>query len=119
MVDMADLAGYKEKLPEVLDGGSFKNVIQNEGNGEVERNLPYLIFHHAVDRKAESVIREGNFKLVKTWKENRLELFDLSKDLSEANDLSEKMPEKTNELHEKLVEFLNKVDAETRQTKKK
>jgi len=116
---LADLAGYKEKLPEVLDGGSFKNVIQNEGNGEVERNLPYFIFHHAVSRKAQSAIREGNFKLVKTWKENRLELFDLSKDLSEANDLSEKMPEKTKELHEELVEFLTKVDAETRQTKKR
>ena len=51
-VDMADLTGYKEKLPEVLDGGSFKNVIQNEGNGEVKRNLPCLIFHHAADRKA-------------------------------------------------------------------
>ena len=115
---LADLAGYKEKLPDVLDGGSFKNVIQNEGNGEVKRNLPYLIFHHAVDRKAQSAIREGNFKLVKTWKENRLELFDLSKDLSEANDLSEKMPEKTKQLHEKLVGFLTKVDAETRQTGK-
>ncbi len=116
---LADLAGYKEKLPEVLDGGSFKSVIQNEGNGEVQRNLHYFIFHHAVNRKAQSAIREGNFKLVKTWKENRLELFDLSKDLSEANDLSEKMPEKTKELHEKLVEFLTKVDAETRQTKKR
>ena len=53
----------------VLDGGSFKNVIQNEGNGEVKINLPYLIFHHAVVRKAESAIREGHFKLVKTWNE--------------------------------------------------
>ena len=78
----------------VLDGGSFKNVIQNEGNGEVKINLPYLIFHHAVVRKAESAIREGHFKLVKTWNEKRLELFELSKDLSEGNDLSEKMPEK-------------------------
>ena len=116
---LADLAGYRQKLPEMLDGGSFKDVILNGGRGEVKRNVPYLIFHHAVDRRAQSAIREGNFKLVKTWKENRLELFDLSKDLSEANDLSEAMPKKTEELHDQLVTFLAKVDAETRQIRKK
>ena len=116
---LADLSGYKEKLPEVLDGGSYKYVIHNDGVGEVKRNLPYLIFHHAVNRKAQSAIREGRYKLVKTWKGNKLELFDLSKDISEENDLSKIMPEKTKELHGKLVEFLTKVDAETRQTRGK
>lgn len=115
---LADLAGYKENLPEVLDGGSFKNVVQNEGKGEVERNRPYLIFHHAVDRKAQSAIREGNFKLVKTWKENQLELFDLSKDIGEENNLAETMPEKVKELDEKLTSFLSEVNAETKRTKK-
>ena len=91
---LAELAGYKEKLPEVLDGGSFASVINNNGKGKVERNLPYLIFHHAVDRKAQSAIREENYKLVKTWKGNHLELFDLSKDISEENNLAESLPEK-------------------------
>jgi arylsulfatase A len=115
---LADLAGYKEKLPEVLDGGSFKNVVQNEGMGEVKRNRPYLIFHHAVDRKAQSAIREDNFKLVKTWKGNQLELFDLSKDIGEENNLAETMPDKVKELDEKLTLFLSQVNAETRKTKK-
>ena len=113
---LADLAGYKEELPEVLDGGSFKNVIHHEGKGEVSRNRPYLIFHHAVNRRPQSAIREGNFKLVKTWEQNKLELFDLSKDVSEANNLAEEMPEKTRELEEKLVSFLKEVDAETKRT---
>jgi len=116
---LADLAGYNKELPVVLDGGSVKQVIFNNGAGEVKRSLPYLIFHHAVDRKAQSAIREGHFKLVKTWKQDRLELFDLSKDLSEAHDLSAKMPEKTQVLHEKLVTFLTRVGAETKQTRKK
>lgn len=116
---LADLAGYKEKLPDVLDGGSIKNVIQNQGKGVVERKCPYLIFHEAVDRKAQSAIREGNFKLVKTWKGNKLELFDLSKDVSEEYNLAEKMPEKVKDMDKKIVSFLTKVNAETRQTKKK
>ena len=116
---LADLAGYKEKLPTVLDGGSFRNVIHNKGKGKVERERPYLIFHHAVDRKAQSAIREGNFKLVKTWKGNQLELFDLSKDVSEENNLAQKMPEKVKDLEEKLVSFLSEFGAEKQQTKKK
>jgi arylsulfatase A-like enzyme len=115
---LADLAGFPEKLPEALDGGSFKNVIHNQGRGEISRNHPYLIFHHAVNRRPQSAIREGNYKLVKTWEQNRLELFDLSKDVSEATNLAEEMPEKTRELEEKLITFLEEVGAETKRTEK-
>jgi len=45
-----------------------------------------------------------------------LELFDLSNDVSEENDLAEKMPEKVKELDEKLVSFMNRVPAEKKQT---
>lgn len=55
--------------------------------------------------------------LVKTWKTGKLELFDLSKDRSEANDLSVKMPEKTKELDRALTAFLTQVKATTVQTK--
>ena len=56
---------------------------------------------------------------MKTWKGNQLELFDLSKDVSEENNLAEKMPEKVTDMDEKLVSFLTRVNAETEQTKKK
>jgi len=116
---MADLAGYEEALPEVLDGGSMKSVIHNNGKGEIQRERPYLVFHHAVDRRPQSAIREGNYKLVKTWPDKPLELFDLSKDVSEANNLAKEMPELAKEMEQKLVSFLEEVDAETKQTKRK
>ena len=34
--------------------------------------------------------------------------------MSEARDLSQKMPEKTAKLHQMMVDFLTEVDAETR-----
>ncbi len=114
---LADLAGYPEELPDVLDGGSMTEVIKNNGKGEVDRIRDFLIFHHAVNRNPQSAIREGNYKLVKTWYRDEVELFDLSTDVSEENDLSEKMPEKTKELEEKLVSFLEEVGAETKKTK--
>jgi hypothetical protein len=85
--------------------------------GEVKRQRPYLIFHQAVDRNAQSALRWRDLKLVKTWKTGKLELFDLSKDLSEANDLSVKMPEKTKEFDRALTAFITEVKATTVQTK--
>jgi len=115
---MADLAGYQPALPERMDGGSIKPVLQNAGVGEVKRQRPYLIFHQAFDRTAQSAIRWGDFKLVKTWKSGQLELFNLSKDLSEANNLAAKLPQKTAELDQTLTTFLSQVKATTVKTKK-
>jgi len=114
---MAELAGYQPALPVTIDGGSMTAVLRNAGVGEVKRQRPYLIFHQAYDRNAQSALRWGDFKLVKTWKTGKLELFDLSKDLSEANDLSVEMPEKTKELDQTLSAFLTQVKATTIQTK--
>ena len=107
----AELAGCADKLPENIDGGSLRELLHNDGQGKVERSRPYLVFHQAVDRTPLSAIRSGDYKLVKTWRKEQLELFDLSRDLSEAEDLSEKLPVKAAELHSKLLEYLNQVDA--------
>ena len=112
----ADLAGYYNKLPSNIDGGSLLSVFKNGNAGKVERPNPFLVYHQAVDRSAASAIRLGDYKLVKTWKSNRLELFDLSKDISEENDLSQRIPSKTRELHQKLNDYLTEVGAETRRT---
>jgi len=111
---IAELAGYDGQLPTALDGGSLMPALLNKGRGEVKRNNPFLIFHQAVARSAETSLMLGNYKLVKTWNRNQLELFDLSRDLSEANDLSKKHPAKTRELHALMVNFLDEVGAETR-----
>jgi len=59
----------------------------------------------------------GRFQIGEDLETGKLELFDLSKDLSEANDLSAKMPEKTKELDQTLTAFLAQVKATTVQTK--
>ncbi len=108
---IADLVGYAKPLPEALDGGSLKSVLLNGGRGEVKRSNPFLIFHQAVARNAETSLILDNYKLVKTWNRNRLELFDISKDIGEAKDLSKQMEAKTNELHQLMVNFLEEVGA--------
>lgn len=111
---IAELAGYPKPLPKTLDGGSLTEVIFNRGQGTINRNHPFLIFHHAVDRTSQTALIHGDHKLVKTWNEDRLELFDLSESVSEEEDLSKKLPQKTAELHSMMVNFLDEVKAETR-----
>ena len=102
----ADLAGYPRELPHNIDGGSLRHVLHRGGEGQVQRRQPFLIFHQAVDRKLISAIRLGNYKLVKTWRKNKLERFDLSRDLGEVDDLSTRRSKKTQELESLLLGFL-------------
>ena len=111
------MAGYQGLLPNILDGGNIQSIIHNNGKGKVERNSPYLIFHQAANRKPISAIRFGDYKLVKHWIYNKLELFDLSTDIEEKVDLSKKMPDIVKKLDKALIKFLEDADAETKQTK--
>ena len=113
---IARLAGYEDPLPKILDGGNIQSIIHNGGLGTVERNSPFLIFHQAANRKPISAIRWGNYKLVKDWRFNKFELFDLSKDIEEKNDLSKQMPELVEKLNDALTQFLDQANAETQQT---
>jgi len=116
---IADLAGFKKALPDSLDGGPMTNVLLNQGTGQVLRRRPFLLFHHAVQRKPQTAIILGKFKLVKTWQDNRLELFDLSGSPSEDVDLSRQLNDKTRELHSYMLSFLEEVNAETRRISNK
>ena len=111
---LADLAGYLEDLPKTMDGGSLRGVL--EGGNTVARQRDFLVFHQAVSRRAQSAIRLGKWKLVKTWAQNEVQLFDLAADIGEANDLARDRPEKASELHQALAGFLAEVGAETRKT---
>ncbi|MCE2863579.1 MAG: sulfatase-like hydrolase/transferase [Opitutaceae bacterium] len=111
----ADLAGYRSPLPANLDGGSLREVWHNGGVGEVRRPRPYLLFHQAVDRRAQTALRWGDLKLVKNWTTGEVELFDLARDPRESENLARLRPEKTAELHRLATAFIDEVKAETRQ----
>lgn len=114
---MVDLAGGQLPQPNELDGGSLRQVLENEGRGTIERVVPGLVFHRPGFNPPMSVYRSGNWKLVITWgpddKPIKKELFDLSKDIGEQNNLSESNPEKTAQMWGVLSKYLKDVNAET------
>lgn len=108
---LADLAGYAAPLPADLDGASFRGLFAS-GQGTVKRAEEPLIFHRYASGYPHSAIRVGDYKLIKLWKTNTLELYHLKDDLGETKNLAAAQPQKTQEFHERLMAYLRRVDAE-------
>lgn len=109
---IADLAGYKDNLPDDLDGGSFKEILTGNLNATIVRPQEALIFHRYNNHYPHSAVIKGDYKLVKLWDTDKAELYNLSKDIGEVNNLSNDFPEKVNELFSILISYMKEVESE-------
>ena len=58
-----------------------------------------------------AAIRQGDFKLIEFFEDHRLELYNLRTDPGEQNNLTETMPDKTQELHALMQSWRNSLNA--------
>ena len=95
-------------IDEKKDGIDLSNLSQ-------EKNKRGYIFWHFPHYRGKinpySIIRNGDWKLIKRYDGKPFELFNLKNDLSEKNDLSQDMPEKVKELNEEIMIWLLKTNA--------
>ena len=102
-------------LPTGIEGGSLASLLTNNGQGDVKRPREEMVFHfphYQTEHTPHSAIYLGNLKLLKFYEDNRVALFDLSKDIGERNDLSTGMPAETARLRQRLEKYLTSVDAQ-------
>ncbi|WP_159949397.1 sulfatase [Polaribacter septentrionalilitoris] len=95
---LLDLAIDKNGID--VDGKSYKNVLKNKDSWEnrtVFWHSKKARPHSTGDSKA-TVVRSGDYKLIHFFEKDKVELYNLKKDISETNDLSKKEPKKTAEL---------------------
>ena len=105
-----DLAGLPLHPELHVDGNSL--LEQLKGNDSGERTLYWHYPHyHGSTWKPGAAIREGNWKLIEFYHYNNFELYDLSNDLGEQNDLSKSNPYKAKELRAKLNKWQKKMNA--------
>ena len=103
------------KLPKTIEGGSIASLLANNGQGEVKRAREELVFHfphYQSDDGPHSAIRLGDLKLIHFYESDRDVLFDLSKDISEQNDLAAEQPRDAEMLKKRLMTYLQDVDAQ-------
>ena len=107
-----ELAGAPLKPAQHADGVSLLPLLKG-GSGNPERALfwHYPHNHGAYSWRPSSWVRSGNWKLVYSWNDDSEELFDLSKDIGERNNLVQVEKAKAAELRDRLFERLMETQA--------
>lgn len=105
-----DLAGDSPGRVPGLDGGSFVNLLKNNGKGKVERPTEDLIFHRYNNSYPHSALIAGDLKVVKFWKSGKVELYDLRRDPGEERDIAGQEPQKARALGDRLMNYFREVN---------
>lgn len=107
------LEGAGVELPKdrAIDGLSLIDHLKSGGTEALHRDeLLWHFPHYRHDPGPYSIIRKGDYKLIKFW-EGIHELYDLKSDLGESTNLAERMPEKVKELDAALNKGLKAMHA--------
>ena len=104
-------AGVKIPSGLTIDGENLLPVLTQTGS--LKRDAIYWHFPHYRQRDIVpySIIRAGDWKLIKRYEGKTFELFKLDDDLGEKNDLSKQIPEKVRELDARLTTWLKETGA--------
>ena len=107
---ICEMTGVRVPAGVTIDGKSIVPVLK--GQGSLKRESLFWHFPHYSYDLPFSIIRNGDWKLIKRYGGNKeFELFNLKNDISETTDLAASEPAKVRELNEKLVAWLRHTNA--------
>jgi arylsulfatase A-like enzyme len=105
-----DLAGLELKPEQHIDGKSLVPILK--GSTLAERPLIWHYPHYGNQGgEPSSIIRQGDWKLIHYYEDDREELYNLKDDLSETNDIANENTERVGEMSNKLFALLDKMGA--------
>jgi arylsulfatase A len=103
-------AGIRLPLGKTIDGESLLPLL--EQSGDLKRKAIFWHFpHYRGDVVPYSIVRRGDWKLIKRYEGRPYELFNLKEDLGEKTDLSSDRPETVRELAHLLEDWLKDTGA--------
>ncbi len=110
------LAAADVALPEerAIDGVSLLAHLKSGGTAPLDRERLFWHFPHyrnGQEIPPYSIVREGDWKLIRWWEGPRFELYNLAADLGETMDLSAEKPEMVREMEARLTEWLQSTGA--------
>ncbi len=113
-LSLLDIAKYNQVDKKNFDGKSYLNVLKGE-NADMNRTM---FWHNPSPRPGStgdyysSAIREGNYKLLDFYADNRIELYDIKNDQGEYKNIADQNPEITKKLYSKLNDWRTSVSAD-------
>jgi arylsulfatase A-like enzyme len=112
-----DIAGKKTLPKQPLDGVSIVKLWKNPET-KLDRDAIYFHFPGYLEGSQGSwrttpcgMMRAGDFTLLEFFEDGRLELYNVKDDLGQKRNLVKTMPEKTQELHQKMVAWRKSLNA--------
>ncbi|MBW2408283.1 MAG: sulfatase-like hydrolase/transferase, partial [Deltaproteobacteria bacterium] len=102
------LAGLRPDPRQHLDGVSILPLLKNP-DVKLDRNT--LCWHyplkkpHFLGGRSAGAIRQDDFKLIEFFDNGEVELYNLTEDIAEKNNLVQELPEKASELRKRLLEW--------------
>jgi arylsulfatase A-like enzyme len=114
--------GGAPKPEQTIDGESLVPLMKDP-SAMLKREALYVHFPGYLEGGKNwrttpvGTIQSGEWKLLEFFETGTLELYNLGEDLGEKNNLAERMPEKTKELHDKLVTWRKRTNAAMPQMK--
>jgi arylsulfatase A-like enzyme len=106
------LAGIADVAGHVVDGESLVPLLKQTGQLKREAIYWHYPHYHPGGATPYGAIRSGDFKLIEFFEDQHVELYNLREDLSEKQDLSQRMAGKAAELRQKLKDWRNQVGAQ-------
>lgn len=107
---LIELAGVEMPDEVTLDGIS---LVPAMNGGKMDDRALYWHYPHYGNQGGDpnSVIREGDWKLIYYWEDESVELYNLKNDPGERHDLALENPKETKKLEGKLMKWLAKTNA--------
>ena len=105
------LAGAEPPADRAIDGVSLAPLLK--GAGDLGREAIFWHFPHyrGQDVVPYSIVRAGDWKLIKRYEGTEFEMFNLREDLSEEHDVAAQMPARVKELDARLRAWLRETGA--------
>lgn len=107
---LLELAGLSQRPEQHCDGVSIVPLLKGE-----KQDRGTLYFHYpnygGKGDAPSGAIREGDYKLIEFFEDGHTELYNLKKDISESNDLSENEPERAERMLHQLREWRKQCGA--------
>ena len=108
---ICDIVDFDVSKDGQIDGKSLLPVLFSSGTIEREDIFWHFPHYRGKDVKPYSIVRSNEWKLIRYYEDESFELYNLQKDISESQNLSQRYPERAIELEKKLDHWLNLVNA--------
>ena len=101
------------EIKSTVDGVSLTPILKDPADS-LDRDAIFWHYphYHSMGAQPYSAIRMGDWKLIELHDGRPLELYSLAKDIHEDHNLAKKNPAKATELHKRLSEWKQSVDAQ-------